>query len=156
MTYTTAHGNTRSLTHWVRSGMEPVSSWMLIIFVSTESWWDFFFFGTSHSVCGSGVQALLHWVLCQAAITVSAWLHSFLDLPSMWLQFLAVVGVRFPSFPDGHLELFQIREAAGSSLPHGCFPRSLKTYSLLLQGQKKKLSYLREGPIPNNILTSPG
>jgi len=27
LTYTTAHGNTRSLTHWVRPGIEPASSW---------------------------------------------------------------------------------------------------------------------------------
>ena len=31
-------GNTRSLTHWVRPGIKPVSSWMLIIFVSSEPW----------------------------------------------------------------------------------------------------------------------
>ena len=28
MTYTTGHGNTRSLTRWVRPGMEPLSSWI--------------------------------------------------------------------------------------------------------------------------------
>ena len=31
-----AHGNAGSLTHWVIPGMEPVSLWMLIRFVSTE------------------------------------------------------------------------------------------------------------------------
>ena len=30
VTYTTAHGNAGSLTHWVRPGIEPVSSWMLV------------------------------------------------------------------------------------------------------------------------------
>ena len=34
--YTTAHRNTRSLTHWVGSGMEPTSSWMLVGFIITE------------------------------------------------------------------------------------------------------------------------
>ena len=34
VTYTTAHGNARSLTHWVRPGIEPVSSWMLVGFVN--------------------------------------------------------------------------------------------------------------------------
>ena len=29
-TYTTAHGNARSLTHWVRPGMEPATSWFLV------------------------------------------------------------------------------------------------------------------------------
>ena len=34
-TYTIAHGNTRSLTHWARPGIEPSSSWMLVGFTST-------------------------------------------------------------------------------------------------------------------------
>uniref|UniRef100_A0A8D0WGW0 von Willebrand factor A domain-containing protein 8 n=1 Tax=Sus scrofa TaxID=9823 RepID=A0A8D0WGW0_PIG len=33
---TTAHSNAGSLTHWVRPGMEAVSSWMLVRFVSAE------------------------------------------------------------------------------------------------------------------------
>ena len=33
-TYTTAHGNTRSLTHWARTEIEPVSSWMPVRFVN--------------------------------------------------------------------------------------------------------------------------
>ena len=31
VTYTTAHGNTRSLTHWARPGIEPAFSWILVI-----------------------------------------------------------------------------------------------------------------------------
>ena len=31
-TYTTAHGNARSLTHWARPGIEPTSSWLLVGF----------------------------------------------------------------------------------------------------------------------------
>ena len=38
VTYTTTHGNTRSLTHRVKSGIEPASSWMLVRFVSAEPW----------------------------------------------------------------------------------------------------------------------
>ena len=34
-TYTTAQGNTRSLTHQARLGMEPATSWFLVAFVST-------------------------------------------------------------------------------------------------------------------------
>ena len=34
-TYTTAHGNARSLTHWVRPGIKPATSWFLVGFVST-------------------------------------------------------------------------------------------------------------------------
>ena len=34
-TYTTAHGNTGSLTHWGRPGIEPATSWFLVGSVST-------------------------------------------------------------------------------------------------------------------------
>ena len=36
-TYTTVHSNARSLTHWTRTGTEPVSSWMLIGFSTAEA-----------------------------------------------------------------------------------------------------------------------
>ena len=32
VTYTTAHGNARSLTHWARPGIKPASSWILVRF----------------------------------------------------------------------------------------------------------------------------
>ena len=35
VTYTTAHGNIRSPTHWVRPGIEPASSWILVGLVSS-------------------------------------------------------------------------------------------------------------------------
>ena len=35
LTYTTAHGNARSLTHWAGPGIEPASSWILVRFTST-------------------------------------------------------------------------------------------------------------------------
>ena len=35
-TYTTAHGNARSLTHSARPGIKPASSWMVVRFVSAE------------------------------------------------------------------------------------------------------------------------
>jgi len=34
VTYTTAQGNAGSLTHWVRPGIEPKSSWILVRFVN--------------------------------------------------------------------------------------------------------------------------
>ena len=34
--YTTAHGNAGSLTHWARSGTKPACSWILIRFITTE------------------------------------------------------------------------------------------------------------------------
>ena len=33
-TYTTAHGNAGSSTHWARPGIEPASSWILVWFVN--------------------------------------------------------------------------------------------------------------------------
>ena len=35
LAYTTAHGNTGSLTHWERPGIKPATSWFLVRFVST-------------------------------------------------------------------------------------------------------------------------
>jgi len=34
VTYTTAHGNARFLTHWARSGIKPATSWFLVRFVN--------------------------------------------------------------------------------------------------------------------------
>ena len=39
-TYTTAHGNTRSLTHWTRPGIQPTTSWLLVGFISNAPWWE--------------------------------------------------------------------------------------------------------------------
>ena len=40
VTYTTAQGNAGSLTHWVRAGIEPASSWILVGFITTEPRWE--------------------------------------------------------------------------------------------------------------------
>ena len=40
MTYTTAHGNTGSLTPWVRPGIELATSWFPVRFVSTAPRWE--------------------------------------------------------------------------------------------------------------------
>ena len=40
VTYTTAHGNARSLTCWARSGMEPTSSWILVRFNTAKPQWE--------------------------------------------------------------------------------------------------------------------
>ena len=37
-TYTTDHSNIKSLTHWVRSGIESMSSWILVRFINAEAW----------------------------------------------------------------------------------------------------------------------
>ena len=78
-TYTTAQGNTRSLTCWVRPGIEPASSWMLVRFVSTEPRWelhDFFMYiwtlmyiemfwlslCISFGTIENGVPAMVQWL----------------------------------------------------------------------------------------------
>ena len=35
-----SHSNARSLAHWVRLGIEPTSSWILVWFVTTEPQWE--------------------------------------------------------------------------------------------------------------------
>ena len=43
VTYTTVHGNTRSLTHWLRPGIEPTTSWFLVGLVCTvplQQWFN--------------------------------------------------------------------------------------------------------------------
>ena len=40
LSYTTAHGNARSLTHWARPGVEPTSSWILVGFTSAQPQWE--------------------------------------------------------------------------------------------------------------------
>ena len=37
-TYTTTHGNAKSLTRWARPGIKTVPLWMLVRFVSAEPW----------------------------------------------------------------------------------------------------------------------
>ena len=39
-TYATAHGNVGSLTHWARPGIEPVTSWFLVGFISAAPPWE--------------------------------------------------------------------------------------------------------------------
>ena len=36
----TTHSNTRSLTHWARPGVEPTSSWKLVVFITAEPRWE--------------------------------------------------------------------------------------------------------------------
>ena len=39
-TYTTAHGNAGSLTHWARPGIEPSTSWFLVRWVNHCTRWE--------------------------------------------------------------------------------------------------------------------
>ena len=49
VTYTAAYSNTRSITHWVRPGIQPASSWILVTLVTTEPWWELLFQSLSFS-----------------------------------------------------------------------------------------------------------
>ena len=40
VTSTTAHGNARPLTHWVRTGIKLTSSWILVGFITNELLWE--------------------------------------------------------------------------------------------------------------------
>ena len=44
LTYTTADGKTRSLTHWARPWIEPTTSWLLVRFISTVPQWELLLF----------------------------------------------------------------------------------------------------------------
>ena len=54
VTYTTAHSNAESLTHWARSGIEPASSWSLDRFIYRWATKGIphtpLYFGLSHSI----------------------------------------------------------------------------------------------------------
>ena len=61
VTYTTAHSNARSLTHWAGSGIQPSSSWILIGFIIAEPQqellellfsWTLDFYSAVHSFSG--------------------------------------------------------------------------------------------------------
>ena len=56
VTYTTDHSNTESLTHWLRPGMEPASSWILLGFVTTEPQWELYI--------SLWLPITLHWEVC--------------------------------------------------------------------------------------------
>ena len=52
-TYSTAHGQAGSLTPWMRPGMEPASSWILVAFVTDEPQGELWHvpFKWKHTIC---------------------------------------------------------------------------------------------------------
>ena len=62
-TYTTAHCNTGSLTHWSRPGIEPVASWFLVRFLFAAPWWELLFWFNFCKWCkiGRGLISFCMW-----------------------------------------------------------------------------------------------
>ena len=58
-TYTAAHGNVGSRTHWERPEIEHASSWMPVRFITAEKWQELLFFGllTANPVAYRSSQA---------------------------------------------------------------------------------------------------
>ena len=56
-TYTTAQGNTRSLTHWVRPGIEPSTSWIIVGFVTGWATTPQCYFLTSITYYGEALES---------------------------------------------------------------------------------------------------
>ena len=78
--YTAAHGSDGSLTHWVRPGIKPASSWILVRFVSAEPWWEL-----QASVLLMSGLVLLWSVLCRWHIYFSLKILRALSL-FFWFQ----------------------------------------------------------------------
>ena len=90
-TYTTAHGNTRSLTHWSRPGIKPASSWMLVGFAEPQGelltsyfTYSFYLLSSSHSPAESKLHhhGYSCWVcLCCILSTQTAQTEEALNIP---------------------------------------------------------------------------
>ena len=61
-TYTTAHGNTGSLTCWERPGIKPAISWFLVGFVSAVLWWELHFFFFSSIILDFKLMSHLYFI----------------------------------------------------------------------------------------------
>ena len=55
VTYTIAHGNSGSLTHWERPEIEPAASWFLVRFISAAPQWELLW------ILVLGFQGMLGW-----------------------------------------------------------------------------------------------
>ena len=86
-TYTSVHSSTGSLTHWVRPGIKPSSSWILVGFVTAERQWELLLLGILNIVkiylkhplnMSQSMQVRLEYGLKIVAE------DNFLVLPSWW------------------------------------------------------------------------
>ena len=68
-TYTTAHGMARSPTHWARLGIKPMSSRILVGFISTEPWQELHPSNFHQSIIYNSQDMEAIWV------SVNRWMH---------------------------------------------------------------------------------
>ena len=111
-TYTTAHGNAGSSTYWARPGIQPVSSWILLRFISTEPqrellgvttdpWKPFpFSFLTGHvTVPSTGIKSVLRSLQTRTSEN-SEWVTAASMASLLWLCAISwsILAVAFKSF----------------------------------------------------------
>ena len=85
VTYTTAWGNAGSLTHWLRPGIEPMSSWTLCRVLNT----------LSHNWNSSSLSFFMAFVLKSILPDYEYVTPAFLLLPFAWII-----------FPPAHFQLY--------------------------------------------------
>ena len=79
-TYTAAHGDAGSLTHWVRPGIKPASSWIIgLLLLSNDGYSNFTIFLSYTKLCTHG-RVTAHLPSAQPLVTTSL-LSVSMDLP---------------------------------------------------------------------------
>ena len=84
VTYTTAHSNAGSLTHWARPGIEPKTSWFLVGFISAVPQRERLQFSSKQSLQLSPHRLWLGW---------------WLPLPLSWLDTFCLKSICLRSSP---------------------------------------------------------
>ena len=100
VTYTTAHGNTGSLTHWGRPGIKPATSWFLVRFVSTAPQREL-------------QESCFNWILL-TLLWQGRWGHHLHHLPQEWVR---NSGVPCPTFNQAEVTSYW-QVGLGVSAPH--------------------------------------
>ena len=122
VTYTTACGNTRFLTHWARPGIKSTCSWILVGFLTrwATMWMIFFFlFRSCSSSYGESFQPLTigYNVNCGFFINVCFMCKNFfLFFWSFWFLFLSFVFRLYRTTPETYGDS-QARGLIGSTVP---------------------------------------
>ena len=93
-TYTTAHSNAGSLTHWAGPGIEPTSSWMIVWLVTVEPHWklpqESFFHHHLPASSHCFFKAQHSCSLLNKIPSTSMTLHQLFPQPESFLSFLHI------------------------------------------------------------------